>query len=375
MKTLHHLKKFRIAFLLFLLFNIQPTLQSTAAAMPLKEFSKTISESFDISDGGLVEINNRYGNVNVETVPGNRVSFEVIIVAEAKSEERADEILDRVDIRFSSSSNKVSAVTDIGDGKKWKWKNNESFKINYRVMLPESSPVNISNKYGDVGMVSVTSDVELNLKYGNGNLQDIGGDLTLTVDYASSFSAGSVGGEADLALSYSQASFEDIETCHVQSKYSQVSFGDVANMDTKSMYDKYEINSVGQLISRGKYDHFKISKVGKIDMDTRFTNVKIGEMTDAGDFKTEYGSVLIESILSGFDHLDIQCKYTGYTISPSGGFRIDAEGSYTSFSVPDDMNISEKENEGKRNVLKGQYGNGASAITAVMKYGHLKVKD
>ena len=375
MITLHHLKKYRITFLLFLLFNLQSSVQSLASPLPLQEFTKTISESFDISKGGLVEINNRYGNVDVETVSGNRVSFEIQIIAEAKNQERANQILDRVDVDFTSSSDRVSASTDIDEGKKWKWKNNESFKINYRVMLPESSPVKISNKYGDVGMVSVLGDVELDLKYGNGNLQDVGGDLTLNVAYAGSFSAGSVGGEADLQLSYSQTSFEDVQSCRIRSKYSQVSFGDVGNMDTESKYDKYEMNSVGELLNRGKYDNFKISKAGQIDIDTRFTKVKIGELDKAGDFRTEYGSVSIEDLASGFDHLDIHSKHTGYTVAPAGGYKVTAEGNYTSFSVPDDMKVSEREKEGKKEVIKGQYGSGSSSITAVMKYGHLKIKD
>ena len=53
-----------------------------------KEYTKEITESFTISNGGKVEIINKYGNIDVRPVSGNDVTIRVEIKVETKDQDK-----------------------------------------------------------------------------------------------------------------------------------------------------------------------------------------------------------------------------------------------------------------------------------------------
>ncbi|MEM9259420.1 MAG: hypothetical protein AAGA62_07215, partial [Bacteroidota bacterium] len=119
-----------------------------------QDFEKTFSESFDVDRSGSVHLENRYGEIKVETWDRDEVKVDVRIKVSARDKEAADRIFDRIEINFSGSGNHASATTIIGDrGRKgkslikqiidgdwWNSGNNSSndFRIYYRVQMPRS---------------------------------------------------------------------------------------------------------------------------------------------------------------------------------------------------------------------------------------------
>ena len=94
-------RKFSIA-LLFIACSL-----SVALATPAHDFERKITEEYSISENGSVEMHNRYGNVDVETWSGSEVKIEVIITVDARNQEKADEVFDRIDINFSNSASEI----------------------------------------------------------------------------------------------------------------------------------------------------------------------------------------------------------------------------------------------------------------------------
>ena len=78
-----------------------------------REYSKTINKQFPITTDGMVEISNRYGKVEIKTWDNSEVKVEVVISVNATSEDRAEDVFDRITIDFNSGRDFVSATTEL----------------------------------------------------------------------------------------------------------------------------------------------------------------------------------------------------------------------------------------------------------------------
>jgi len=342
----------------------------------IQEFKRTITEEFEIKSGGTIDISNKYGNVDIQTSDDNKVSFVIEVIVETKDEDRARDIMNRINIAFNNSSTKVEAVTKLyWKNSRWR-KKNESYKINYTVMMPKDVDLELYNKYGDISVTSIEGDAEIELHYGNGYLQDIGEDLEAEISYVSSFEAGNIDGDFNLDASYSHFTVGNIGgDGDIGSKYSDVTIEEIADLTVESNYDEYYINTVGEIDINGKYDDFHIEHCGFFEIDAKYTDVKINTLARGGDFYTGYGSVRIKNLHQDFKQLEIESEYTGYGIGLQGGAKISLASKYTDLDVPSDTEISYRDRDGSRLSLKAHYKDAnAGSLIAEMRYGSLKLK-
>ncbi len=141
-------QRFRIALLL-----LACSLAITAIAETSGDFEKKIEQEYPISADGMVEIANKYGNVDVETWSDLKVRIVVTIKVDARNQERADQVFDRININFSNTASLVRASTEINTAKNWsRWfsNNSDKFEISYHVYVPESINVDIENRFGAI---------------------------------------------------------------------------------------------------------------------------------------------------------------------------------------------------------------------------------
>lgn len=347
------------------------------AEKDLQEYKKTITEDFNVTAGADFLLENKYGNVDIETTDQNTIHIEVEIIVEARSQERADDIMDKININMNNSSDRVQAITVFDFGNNWNWgKKSENYKVHYKVTMPKSIDLNLSNKYGNISVTDVNGDVDLSLKYGNGHMQDVGGDLDAYLGYVGSFDMGSIGGDMELDIAYSNFTVEDMNDADITSKYSKIDIGNATEMDITSKYDKYDILSAISIDNEGKYDNFKVGHVTSFDIDTKYTHIKIDELVHSGSFDTGYGGVKIKKLGKDFESIIIDSNYTGFTIGLSGGSRFDIETEYVSNDLPNDLTFSYKEKDGKEFKLQGFYKSKKSGlIKADMKYGNLNIDE
>lgn len=112
---------------------------------------KEINKSFNVGKNDILQVDNRYGNITVTHWSKSEVSIRVVIEAKARNDEKAQAIIDRVNIRMEKMGNTVSAVTSLrsqnGNGG-----SNESFTINYYVNMPSELTCDLTQKYGNIIM-------------------------------------------------------------------------------------------------------------------------------------------------------------------------------------------------------------------------------
>jgi hypothetical protein len=343
-----------------------------------QEYSKIVTKEYEVSQEALLTIQNKYGNVEIVSSERNNISFNVEILVEARSQERADDIFKKININFTGTRNQVTAITEYKEESRgWGWgKSNENYKVHYVVKVPKTNELDIDNKYGNVSITDIYNDVKLTLKYGNANIQDIGGELSGYLGYVGSCDVGVIGGMVDLDIAYSNFSAEGMAEGNFVSKYSKMVIEKAGALEIDSKYDTYNIQEALSIENVGKYDNFSIEKVGEIEIETKYTHIKIGELTTSGDFDTGYGGVKIKSLGANFESVIIDSGYTGYSIGVNGGFRLDIDTEYSDTNLPSNMTTTNRDKDSNKLKLQGHYKSSNSGlIQAEMRYGHLDIKE
>ena len=126
-------------------------------------------------------MDNRYETLRLRIGARAEVSIRVVIEAKARNDEKAQAIIDRVNIRMEKMGNTVSAVTSLrsqnGNGG-----SNESFTINYYVNMPSELTCDLTQKYGNIIMPENNKGkCDLHVKYGNLNGGNFTGPLSIDV--------------------------------------------------------------------------------------------------------------------------------------------------------------------------------------------------
>ena len=81
------------------------------------KLSKSINKRFEANERLNLEINNKYGNVIIDTWPDKAVSLKIEILAYGKDESAAEKLMDRVEFDFKQSDDYLEIVS-VFDRKK-----------------------------------------------------------------------------------------------------------------------------------------------------------------------------------------------------------------------------------------------------------------
>ncbi len=337
---------------------------------------KKISKEFAIKTDGRVELDNKYGNIDVAIGPGNQVKLDIVITVSAGSERKAQEALDRIAIMLDEGNNRVSARTEIETLTGWtSWFNigNTSIEVNYHVIVPADVFLDLTNRYGNIYVETTNRDLNIDLGYGDIRLGDVNGKLKLDMAY----SEGTLSQihDGDLELSYSDLEMEDGKNVVIEMKNTDLQSGTFDVLKMVSSYCDWQAVSVSDLDYTGKYDDVKVDHVNKINAETAFTGISIADLTQEGIFEMRYGELKLEQIHKGFSTINLNTSYTGVKLDFMGdaSYTVDADVNYCEIRHSD-LKITESIDKTTGATLKASRGSGGGTIYARMNYGDLSIE-
>ena len=349
-------------------------------AGPGKEFTKTVVKEFDITRDGTVGVANKYGSIDVRTWDASRVKIEVTIKADARNQETANEVFNRISVTFDNSPSVVRAKTEIESTAGWKsWFNwgsdDDRFEINYVVHLPATVVLELENKYGDIYVADMQNRAMVTLKYGDMKLGNIAGNANITMGYAD----GTIQSTKDLTLnlSYSDLFMGKAGNVSFTGKYSDLSGETFGDVNATTGYVDVKVKKIGRLTNTGKYDDFVIDDLASLSVTSKYSSFNVANLREYGRLEMSYGSVNIDHVYPGFSSIEINSSYTDVAIDvdDSATFTLDATTRYCGVKHSG-MEIYYDIDKSAERVVKGYRGSrdASSRIIAVMNYGGLSVR-
>ena len=373
------MKKLTYKLTFILLIGLSMSLHATEPVFK-KEFTREVHESFDVSLGAKLGIQNKHGDISITTWDKNEIQIDVLIKVKANNAEKGQNFLNAIEIDFSSSSSKVIAKTIFPDQENNSWwsgwfKNSKNldYEVHYTIQAPEQISTTLINKYGNIVQGNIDGDSDVTNKYGNIICKNVSGDLDLNLGYGKA-TIGEIG-NSKMQIKYSSLKLLSAQDLEINTKYSNVKIKQCKSMVSQSKYDDFVIESLGTLKNSGKYDEFAIASIDVIDIDTKYTDISINSLNHKARFETKYGNVDIESTANGLEKIIIQSKYTGYKFSIDGDFHLNFDGSHTGLHMKQPYEKYQSEKDGSDLKIMAFRGSkeGGAKISAIMRYGGLDI--
>ncbi|MDO6389451.1 hypothetical protein Q4E40_04895 [Pontibacter sp. BT731] len=282
------------------------------------EKRKTFDKTYKVSKSDVLNINNEFGNVHVNTWNRSEIQVKVDIISRANSEQQAQEMLNKINVADSRSGNTISVKTQMGsihsNGR------NQNFEINYTINMPTDNALTVKNKFGSVYLPDMKGKVDLNVQYGSfkvGNLSNVTNNIKASFCTNTQNTIGFLN-KGSLDLDYSNVNLNATNGVNGSSNFTDLMIGNLAEV----------------LNMEVKYGTFRVNKVQKdfknISLDGGFTPIQIYFEDDAAfnfdvnvqfaDFKVDRNLVKFTNLEQGHTSSAYKGKYGSAT--PKGTINI-----------------------------------------------------
>ncbi len=321
-----------------------------------EEKTKVFYEAWTAGSINSLDISNKYGEVKVLNNRSDSVTINVIVTVEAANENRADELLNDIDVTIRKAGSTVKAETSINSD----FKSQRKFSIDYEINVPSDKNLTISNKYGNTFVNKLHATGDFDIKYGSFSANELiapeNGSMKLNMAYGN----GSIdeAGDFEAIIAYSPLSMDEVGNLKMESKYSQISIDDAGDVLIESKYDKFSFDNLKSLNLSSKYSHISVDKL-------------------SGDLKVEagYGSVKVDEVAPGFKLIDITNSYGQIELGlDDASYSVDASCSYCGISYPQDNFKGNRSKENNSTQINGTVGEGGGKVTIKSRYGDIKLK-
>ncbi|MFT3740551.1 MAG: hypothetical protein QM786_17520 [Breznakibacter sp.] len=261
------------------------------------EETRVVARTYKTAPSVLVDISNKYGMVEVVTWDNDSVKIEVTCRIAEKSEERFRKLKANIDFSFMALPNHVSAQTVLGDKHSTLVQNVKEVtnflsasdtrsRIDYKVFVPLSANVKVSNKYGDVVLPSLTGSVAIDLS--NGNLQ-----------------ARDIEGKASLNLAFGSAQFKKLRYAKVSLNFVDFSCPYLSDLEMDSKSSKIDLGQASNVQFTSRRDQIQIMDVSSIKGEAYFSRLALNLATGNCDLKLTYGELTELTLGANFKQCNI----------------------------------------------------------------------
>ena len=228
-------------------------------ALKAEEVTKEFHKEYKAGPNTTLDINNRYGDVVIQSWDNDQIVIDVKITVELPNQEKAQKLISYIDVIFLkagilSLQKQLLMINSISQDGAAIPKNSVSTTISK--CLPVHA-LTLANKYGNTDIDELHGSVNLDIKYGNitagkltrGNIKPIN-SLNLaygkgTIDEA---------GWLDLTVRYvGSFDIEKSQALLLDSKYSKLSLGETSSIVGESKYDNIRIDKINNLVLENGY--------------------------------------------------------------------------------------------------------------------------
>lgn len=352
--------RYSVLTMLFLL----PVLCAATDTKP--DRSKSIEKSFALNKNGLLELSNSFGNVTITSWDKEQVYIKVTVDVTGGNDERITKRLNDVDVSFTATASKVSARTNIDENNSmWDWiKGNDrtNLKVHYEVFMPVTANLDVRNDYGTISLDRLLGSLSLRCDFGRiaiGQLLNSSNELRFDytknshIDYMRS---------GTIKADFSAMKVYGSERINLAGDYSTFTFETLKDLDFNTDFATITVDKALNVIGRGDY-----------------STLKFGRISTMVDLNTEFGSIHITKLESGFKTAEIRTEYTKVVIGydPAAAFDFIARVEYASLKLSDNLTITRSESDYEQKLKAGynKQTNTGSTMELRSEFGTIMVRE
>lgn len=243
-----------------------------------------------------VTVNNKYGSVMVSTWDKDSVKISVLRKITERSAEKLKRLVESIDISFREGQGQVWVESVLGsrhttfiqDVKEAGNFSNArpSTEIDYQIMVPPDVHLEITNKYGDIVLPSLSGHVKIDLSNGNLQARNLSGLAEMNLAFGNA-ELGTIR-QGNIFLNFVNFICEDSEFLTIDGRSSEIKVKDA---------DHFKISS--------RRDRIYLANIKFLEAETYFSNLNCLNLQEYGKLKMTYGRLEKLCIAAGYKGLDI----------------------------------------------------------------------
>jgi hypothetical protein len=337
-------------------------------SLSAQEVTKEFHKEFTTSANTTLDISNKYGDVVIQSWDKDQVVIDVKVTVEMPNREKAEKLLNYIDVQFSEGNDRVSAKTVIDDKFNFSgWgMGSRKFSIDYNVKMPVAIALALSNRYGNTDIDELHGLVNLDIKYGN---------LT-----AGKFTRGNVKPLNRLVIAYGKGTIDETGWLDLNMRYCgsmDISKNQALLLDSK--YSKLTLGETSSIVGESKYDNLRIESINNLVLENGYTEVNIGTLNKKLDYSGSYGSFTIERIPAGFESIKTETHYMGVRlgIEDNANYNLDAKVSYGGLKYNEENFKNQRRivenNSNEVTGIIGKEESPSARVNVIASYGSVKL--
>jgi len=279
--------------------------------------SKRITKSYDMTNAGELRLYNEYGDITINGWDKKSVAITVEVTVTHKKKENAENLLKRITTQIKDWNNVVevtSAIAEKNTGFFSKYFNlsdvldfnRSNLQIDYTIYLPSNAKLDIENKFGDVVIEGWNGKLKVNLQHS---------DLWINEDL----------NNAEINVKYGKVNAKSIDYANIQLKNGDLEIDNAKDVNINSGGSNIEIGQVTSLEIYSSKDEIDIAQAGKVLGNLKFSNMKLGEVTNDIKLDLKIADLRVSKITNPVAHISLGQVSSQIAINISDfGFLFDA---------------------------------------------------
>ncbi|HUX95200.1 MAG TPA: hypothetical protein VMV47_05645 [Bacteroidales bacterium] len=308
--------------------------------------TRSFIKTFTSTRESVLELNNKYGTVEITTWNRDSALIRAEIKASAPNQSKLGKMFDEISVKISRSGNLIIANTVFNQSINAFFENfkgmtskvinyDSQVEINYYINVPEYMNLHIVNRYGDVFMEKTSGNFDLTLSNG-------------------SFKADIPGKKSNLSLSFCDASITSFNSGKIDASFSDITISSINRVSVKSISSKYRINKADEIEIESRRDDLFIDNISVLEGNSYFTDFEIGSLAKSINMVCRYGNINVDNIEPHFESANINSGFSDISLEfdNDASYNMEIRTLNTFLALPSGINTEKRTlDEGKKEYM------------------------
>jgi hypothetical protein len=282
-----HIRLLKLAALLLVLSAPVMTLAANGDEDVRKQ--RLINRNYPVTADDKLEITNQFGNVVVSTWDKNEIVVDIEISARANSEEKAQEIMNKIDVKDAKDGHTIWFKTKVGEihnnnnNHGGRGEGERGFYIDYVIHMPATNRLEIENSFGKTEIPAFKGLVTLTSKFGSLNTGKLDNVDQIDVEFGKAYITSVTNGKVAFKFNKESRIGKVDGTVKISSEFSQnVQFNVADDINELSVFESY--SGVRMVVNKDLSAQFDVhTSFGNFHNESDFS------INEAKEDQSDYG--------------------------------------------------------------------------------------
>jgi hypothetical protein len=284
---------------------------------------RLINKHYDVTADDKLEIENQFGNVVISTWDKSEITVDIEIGVKAPTEERAQEIMNEIDVKDYNSSHIIAFKTKVGEihnGKNNRGNSDadRAFYIDYIVHMPSANRLQLENSFGKTEVPNFKGLVTLTSKFGSLNTGKLENVDAIDVEFGKAYLTEITNGKVIFKFNKESRIGKVNGNVKITSEFSHnVQFNVADNIQELALFESY--SGVRMVVDKGLSAEINVhTSFGSFHNDSEFA-IRERRGDDDNDYGPHFDKDYSGKAGEGRAQIKIKSSFGSVRLSHSNG--------------------------------------------------------